>query len=81
MGKRARRSILTIRTLFGGLAIHYFANPSYFPVHFILECSRGAEYLPVFRFEISLLCTSHLGNQVEEFFGVHIDLFIVIQLY
>lgn len=73
MGKRARRSILTMIVLFGGFAIHDFANPSYFPVHFVLECSRGAEYFPIFRFEISLLCTSHFGDQVEEFFGVHMS--------
>lgn len=80
MGKRARGSILTILTLFGGFAIHDFANPSYFPVHFVLECSRGAEYLPIFRFEICLLRTSHFGNQVEEFFGIHID-FAAVLMY
>lgn len=80
MGKRVRRSILTIRTLFGGFAIHDFANPSYFPIYFILECSRGAENLSIFRFEICLLCTSHFGNQVEEFFGIHID-FTAVLMY
>lgn len=72
MGERARRSISNY-THSLGFAIHDFANPSYFPVYFVLECSRGAEYFPIFRFEICLLRTSHLGNQVEEFFGIHID--------
>lgn len=70
MGERARRSISNY-THSLGFAIHDFANPSYFPVYFVFECSRGAEYLPIFRFEICLLRTPHFGNQVEEFFSVH----------
>lgn len=74
MGKCARRSISNY-THSLGFAIHDFANPSYFPVHFVFECSRGAKYLPVFRLKICLLRTPHFGNQVEEFFCIHIDLF------
>lgn len=79
MGERARRSISNY-THSLGFAIHDFANPSYFPVYFILECSRGAENFPIFRFEICLLRASHFGNQVEEFFGIHID-FAAVLMY
>lgn len=72
MGERARRSISNY-THSLGFAIHNIADPSYFPVHFVFECSRGAKNFPVFRFEICLLRTSHFGNQVEEFFCIHID--------
>ena len=80
MGKRARGFIFIILTSLGGFTIHDFADPSYFPVNFVLECPGGAEYFPIFRFEISLLRTSHFDNQVEEFFSVHID-FTAVLMY